>query len=332
MRKLSFLLFLVPFILMIGSMASCKNPADPTILTDETPTEAGTVTSNGGEGNNCGANGNEVEENNSGQVANGGETGNNDEGGEDNGNVEGAGAWEDDEGDGEEPHIHIAVDWVITLVPSCEEDGFKELRCADDGELLKTASIPAIGHDWNEVWETVSFPDKTQDGIEAVTCLNDSTHIRESRIFAYSTGTDGLAFSLTGDSYKISSASGNAIGGTVYIPAFWRPKGVTAFDSYKPVTVIGSYVFANKENITGILIPSGVTSIEQYAFYNCTGIEEIAIPATVTTIGKWAFSGWGTAGPQTIILPFATIEEAITAWGTDWQQGFGDNLSISYLS
>jgi len=151
---------------------------------------------------------------------------------------------EDDEGDGEETHIYIAVDWVITLAATCEEDGLKELRCADDGELLETASIPAIGHDWNEEWESVSFPDETQDGIEAVICRNDSPHIRESRIFAYYTGTDGLAFSLTGDAYKVSSASGNAIGGTVYIPAFWRPKGVTDFDSYKPVMVIGSYVFA----------------------------------------------------------------------------------------
>ena len=118
----------------------------------------------------------------------------------------------------------------------------------------------------------------------------------------------------------------------LYIPAFWRPKASTDFDSYKPVTVISSYVFANKESITGIVIPYGVTSIEQYAFYYCTGVEEITIPLTVTAIEKWAFSGWGTVGPQTIILPFAGLEEAINAWGTDWLQGTADNLRVSYLS
>ena len=257
-----------------------------------------------------------------GESGNGSET---DDGGEGN-----EGGEEDDES-GEDPHVHIAGEWVIALAATCEEDGLRELRCADDGEVLETEPIPATGHDWNEGWETISHQSETQDGIEAVICRNDSAHKKETRIFAYATGTDGLVFSLFGGTYKITSASGQAASGTVYIPAFWRPKGVVDFDSYKPVTVIGSYAFANKENITGIVIPPSVTLIEQYAFYNCTGIDKIAIPATVTTIGKWAFSGWGNAKPQIIIFPFATIEEAITAWGTDWQQGIGGNVSIGYM-
>ena len=50
-------------------------------------------------------------------------------------------------------------------------------------------------------------------------------------------------------------------------------------------------------------------------------ITEIVIPPTITTIEKNAFYGWGSAGPQTIALPFATVEEAVSAWGTDWLQG-----------
>ena len=154
----------------------------------------------------------------------------------------------------------------------------------------------------------------------------------------------------------VSGASGNATNGTVYIPAFWRPKGVTDFESYKPVTVIGAYVFANMENITGIVIPPSVETIEQYAFYGsagitaieftgdstlksigndafagCTGVDEITIPEAVTTIGKRAFGEWGSAGPQTIIFPFAAIEEAVSAWGTDWQQGNNAVLMLSVM-
>jgi hypothetical protein len=228
---------------------------------------------------------------------------------------------EGNEGGGEEPHVHIAGEWTITMAATCEEDGLKELHCDADGEVLETEPIPAIGHDWNEGWETISHQSETQDGIEAVTCRIDPSHIRETHIFAYATGTEGLAFELSKGSYKVLNTGNNKLSGTVHIPAFWRPKSDDDFDSYKPVAVIGSYVFASKENITGIVIPSGVTSIEQYAFYYCTGVDEITIPATVTKIGKWAFSGWGSAGPQTIVLPYATVEEAVSAWGTDWQLG-----------
>jgi hypothetical protein len=310
MQKLYVLLVLLcmgSFILMIGSMTSCESPVElPDIHDSLTEEEPGVI---GGEGDEEGEASGGDEDDNGGEDDDSGEEG--EEG--DNGN-------ETDNG-GEQPHVHTAGEWIITIAPSCEEDGLQELRCVEDGAVMETEPLPAIGHDWNEGWETVSLQSETQDSIEAVTCRNNSAHIRETRVFAYATGTDGLVFSLSGGAYKVSSANGQAASGTVYIPAFWRPKGVTDFDSYRPVAVIGSYVFANKETITGIVIPPSVTSIEQYAFYYCTGVAEIAIPATVTTIGKFAFSGWGGAGPQTIVLPFGTIEEAVAAWGTDWLQG-----------
>ena len=285
MKKLTvFLILVLACCLIACTDLAASGPGD---TTDE-----GEVTDNGGEADD------------SGESDNGGEA---DDDGEGN------------EGDGE-PHVHIAGDWIIALAATCEETGLRELYCTEDGAVMETEPIPAIGHDWNEEWETVSLQSESMDGIEAVTCRNDPAHIRETRVYAYATGTGGLVFSLSGGTYKVSSASGQAASGTVHVPVFWRPKGVTDFDSYKPVTAIGGFTFANMEGITEIVIPSGVTSIEQYAFYYCTGIDEITIPATVTTIGKFAFSGWGGTGPQTIVLPFATVEEAVTAWGTDWQQ------------
>jgi hypothetical protein len=308
MQKLCVLLVLLcmgPFILMIGSMTSCESPVE----LPESPIE-GEPGVTGGEGDEEGESSEEGDT--------GGEDDDSGEEGEEG--DEGENGGETDNG-GENPHVHTAGDWIITIAPSCEEDGLQELRCVEDGAVMETEPIPAIGHDWNEEWETVSLQSESMDGTEAVTCRNDPAHIRESRVFAYATGTDGLVFSLSGGTYKVTSASGNAASGTVYVPAFWRPQSVTDFDSYKPVAVIGSYVFANKETITGIVIPPSVTSIEQYAFYYCTDVDEIAIPATLTTIGKFAFSGWGSAGPQTIVLPFASLEEAVSSWGTDWLNG-----------
>ena len=113
---------------------------------------------------------------------------------------------------------------------------------------------------------------KAARAMEVVIYRNDSTHIRVTRVFAYATSMVGLTFSQTGDSYKIPSASSKTLSGTVYIPAFWRPKAAADFDSYKPVSAIGSYVFENMQNITGVVIPQSVTPIEHNAFYSCAGI------------------------------------------------------------
>lgn len=55
------------------------------------------------------------------------------------------------------------------------------------------------------------------------------------------------------------------------------------------VKEIGSYAFANKQNLKSVALPQGLTSIGDYAFYN-TGLESVAVPAGVKTIGEGAFN------------------------------------------
>ncbi len=47
----------------------------------------------------------------------------------------------------------------------------------------------------------------------------------------------------------------------------------------------------NYNNLTNIVIPSGITTIADYAFADRTDLVSVVIPDTVNTIGKYAFSG-----------------------------------------
>ncbi|MBE5796385.1 MAG: leucine-rich repeat domain-containing protein [Clostridiales bacterium] len=57
----------------------------------------------------------------------------------------------------------------------------------------------------------------------------------------------------------------------------------------KPVTMIDKNAFANKSDLTHVVLPEGVTSIGTRAFEGCTN-QCINIPSTVQTIGAYAFT------------------------------------------
>lgn len=58
----------------------------------------------------------------------------------------------------------------------------------------------------------------------------------------------------------------------------------------KPVTQIDKNAFANKSDLTHVVLPEGVTSIGTRAFEGCTNLECINIPSTVQSIGAYAFT------------------------------------------
>jgi len=58
-----------------------------------------------------------------------------------------------------------------------------------------------------------------------------------------------------------------------------------------PVTSIGSNVFKDRTNLTGVTIPDGVTDIGVAAFSGCTNLTSIIIPDSVTMINEGAFRG-----------------------------------------
>ena len=67
---------------------------------------------------------------------------------------------------------------------------------------------------------------------------------------------------------------------------------ITSLVIEEGVTSIGSYAFAEYDNLTGsLVIPEGVTSIGSYAFDSCDGLTgDLVIPEGVTSIGGEAFS------------------------------------------
>lgn len=50
-------------------------------------------------------------------------------------------------------------------------------------------------------------------------------------------------------------------------------------------------LYINDEEVTSVVIPSGVTSIKNYAFYRCNGITSVTLHNAITSIGASAFYG-----------------------------------------
>lgn len=82
----------------------------------------------------------------------------------------------------------------------------------------------------------------------------------------------------------------------------------------KTVTRIGDCAFQSGRNLTDevttIIIPSGIKSIGRYAFRDCMKLTSITIPDTVTTIEDSAFDGCE-------VLPTIIIPKNVTSIGTE---------------
>ena len=84
----------------------------------------------------------------------------------------------------------------------------------------------------------------------------------------------------------------------------------------KPVGSIGNGAFANNENLTAVVIPSGVTSIGDHAFYYCSGLISISIPFGVTSIGRYAFQGCYSLASLLIPASVTSIGNDAFVWCT----------------
>lgn len=71
---------------------------------------------------------------------------------------------------------HSLGDYIITLEPTCTEEGYKHKECTNEDCGYRTAdeTIPSIGHDWN-LDKTIEPTCETQ-GYEHYICNNDSSH------------------------------------------------------------------------------------------------------------------------------------------------------------
>ena len=75
-------------------------------------------------------------------------------------------------------HTHNYSDWVVTVAPTCTQDGVEERYCTECGQS-QTRSTYRIGHDFQEQM-VIKEPTCTEDGIVQYRCTRcDATEIRE---------------------------------------------------------------------------------------------------------------------------------------------------------
>ena len=198
-----------------------------------------------------------------------------------------------------DPNAHNYNTWRQTTAPTCEATGIESEVCAYNNSHTSgttRAGAAATGHNWNTTYTTISIVSATTDGVEAITCKDNSAHTKDERI-TYATGTAGLEYELINDGNNVGTyrvRKGTVSGGAVYIPAYHRPN---ANSDYKPVTEIGKADDGSQPgagafystSITSVTIPEGVTTIYNCAFQSCRNLTSVTIPASVTTIGNYAF-------------------------------------------
>ena len=78
------------------------------------------------------------------------------------------------------------------------------------------------------------------------------------------------------------------------------------------VTSIGQNAFAYCSKLTSVTIPASVTTIGDHAFKGCEGLTSITIPASVTSIGEYAF--WKCAGLTSIAIPASVTSIGASAF------------------
>jgi hypothetical protein len=200
-------------------------------------------------------------------------------------------------------HAHNWGAWIQTTAPTCTTLGEDTQTCSPTPTRngTRAVAIDPTAHIWGD-WIMTTTVSVTDDGIETAICRNDGTHHGSTRLYAYATGTSGLAFEPIPDAnnptaYRVRK--GSVTGGEVHIPAMYRPATSSSFADYKPVTEIGSSsdsyttgAFYNTA-ITTVSFTAGsqLTTIWGSAFYSCSSLISITtIPATVTSIGNDAFS------------------------------------------
>lgn len=86
------------------------------------------------------------------------------------------------------------------------------------------------------------------------------------------------------------------------------------------VTTVGQGAFYYSENLTSVTLPEGLTAISRYAFQICGNLTSVTIPSTVTSIGADAFYG---CGAVTDVKLYA--DPANLTWDEKGDDDFKDN-------
>lgn len=77
---------------------------------------------------------------------------------------------------------------------------------------------------------------------------------------------------------------------------------------------IAHHLYLNGEELTDLVIPTGVTSIGSYAFDNCTSLKRVTIPDGVCSVGRHAFRSCDSLASVTIPPSLTTIGYYAFLW------------------
>ena len=88
------------------------------------------------------------------------------------------------------------------------------------------------------------------------------------------------------------------------------------------VTSVRRNAFESFTNLTSVTLPEGLTAIGLYSFSNCSSLQSITIPSTVTSIGDGAFDGCSA-------MTSVTLPEGLTAIGG---MAFGSCSSLTSIT
>ena len=165
---------------------------------------------------------------------------------------------------------------------------------------------------------------------------------------------DNLTWVLTVDGTLTISGSGEmedysqstALITTAHWGTYWEQITTVVMES--GVTGIGEYAFCCCKNLTNVAIPEGVVSISEAAFNGCSSLISVTIPEGVTVIGEYAFSWCSSLTSVTIPegvtridraafrncegLTSVTIPESVTSIGYDAFYNCGHLSNVYYGS
>mgnify|MGYP002542071707 FL=1 len=200
--------------------------------------------------------------------------------------------------------------------------------------------------------ETEEATEATEETVEDIALFADDGDVIASG--ECGKNGDNLTWVLTVDGTLTISGSGEmedysqstALITTAHWGTYWEQITTVVMES--GVTGIGEYAFCCCKNLTNVAIPEGVVSISEAAFNGCSSLISVTIPEGVTVIGEYAFSWCSSLTSVTIPegvtridraafrncegLTSVTIPESVTSIGYDAFYNCGHLSNVYYGS
>ena len=221
----------------------------------------------------------------------------------------------------------VAVTFQLVTPVFADTEGTEETTVPTEAVVETEAPTEAPAEETTAPTEETSAPTEATEETEEATEATEET-VEDIAMFAedgdvIASGEcgkngDNLTWVLTGDGTLTISGSGEMAnyartwrGEKQYTTAPWDgyQEQMTAVVVESGVTSIGRYAFYGCNSLTTAAIQESVTSIGDSAFYNCSSLTSVTIPEGVTSIGDFTFCNCSG-------LTSVTIPESITSIGS----------------